>query len=162
LSDEQNGFRKGRSTIDHILSLNNIIDTKKKNKLSTFCAFIDFKKAYDNINRNILWKRLYDIGVCGKMLSAVQSLYVSMMSCVRVNSFKTEWFDVKCGLRQGCILSPLLFNLFINDLTLFIKSFDLGINIGNEKLCFMLYADDIVILADNAQNLQILLNALND
>jgi hypothetical protein len=85
-----------------------------------------------------------------------------VMSCVRVNSFKTEWFDVKCGLRQGCILSPLLFNLFINDLTLFIKSFDLGINVGTEKLCIMLYADDIVILADNAQDLQILLNALNE
>jgi len=162
LSDEPNGFRKGRSTTDHILSLNTIIDTRKKNRLSTYCAFIDFKKAYDSINRHLLWKRLYDVGVCGKMLSAVKSLYSSVMSCVRVNSFKTEWFDVKCGLRQGCILSPLLFNLFINDLTIYLKSFGLGINIDNEKLCSLLYADDIVILTDNADELQILLNALND
>ena len=64
--DEQNGFRKGRSTTDHILSLTSIIDTRKKIKKSTFCAFIDFKKAYDTIDRAVLWKRLSDIGVSGK------------------------------------------------------------------------------------------------
>ena len=46
---------------------------------------------------------------------AIKSLYVSVRSCVRINSLKTDWFDVHCGLRQGCVLSPLLFNLFIND-----------------------------------------------
>ena len=56
--DEQNGFRKSRSTTDHILSLTSIIDTRKKVKKSTFCAFVDFKKAYDTIDRNLLWKRL--------------------------------------------------------------------------------------------------------
>ena len=55
LVDEQNGFRKGRSTIDHISTLTNIVETRKKRKLSTYCAFIDFKKAYDTIDRNILW-----------------------------------------------------------------------------------------------------------
>ena len=162
LSDEQNGCRKGRSTTDHVLSLNNIIDSRKKNRLSTYCAFIDFKKAYDTITRDTLWNRLSDIGVCGKMLTAVKSLYASVMSCVRVNSFKTDWFNVNCGLRQGCILSPLLFNLFIYDLTIYLKSLDIGIIIGDEKICLMLYADDIVILANNADELQLLLNALND
>ena len=73
--DEQNGFRKSRSTTDHFLSLTSIIDTRKKIKKSTFCAFIDFKKAYNTIDRNLLWKRLSDIGVSGKMFSAI-NLYM--------------------------------------------------------------------------------------
>ena len=88
--DEQNGFRKGRSTTDQILSLTNIIDTRKKLKKSTFCAFIDFKKAYDTIDRTLLWNRLSDIGICGKMFMAIKSLYVSVRSCVRINSLKTD------------------------------------------------------------------------
>ena len=63
LADEQNGFRKGRSTIDQIASLTNIIDVRKKLRKSTFCAFIDFKKAYDTIDRNLLWGKLTSLGV---------------------------------------------------------------------------------------------------
>jgi hypothetical protein len=67
LSDEQNGFRKGRSTIDHVSSLTNIVETRKKQKLSTFCAFIDFRKAYDFIDRSLLWNKLDSKGIHGNM-----------------------------------------------------------------------------------------------
>ena len=160
--DEQNGFRKKRSTTDHISSLVNLVDTRKKLKKSTFCAFIDFKKAYDTINRSLLWKRLSDIGISGRMFQAVKSLYTTVKSCVRLNSYRTDWFDVNCGLRQGCVLSPLLFNLFINDLAVFLKSLDLGVKVNNEKVCIMLYADDIVLLAETETDLQLLLDALSD
>ena len=145
--DEQNGCRKSRSTTDHILSLTSIIDTRKKSKKLTFCAFIDFKKAYDTIDRNLLWKRLSDIGVSGKMFSAIKPLYVSVRSCVRVNSFNTDWFDVHCGLLQG--------DLLINDLAVYIKSLDLGVEIDEEKVCLLLYADDIVLLAESSSDLQL-------
>ena len=142
--------------------MTSIIETRKKLRKSTYCAFIDFKKAYDTINRGILWKRLSDIGIGGKIVNAIKSLYSNVMSCVRVNGFKTDWFDVNCGLRQGCILSPLLFNLFINDLSLYLKSFGVGVSIDDELICIMLYADDIVIMAESAEELQILLTALNN
>ena len=113
LHDEQNGFRKERSTIDHLSSLTTIIETRKLKKISTFVAFVDFKKAYDWINRNLLFKKLESIGLSTKMLNAIFSLYNKVQSCVRINGNLTEWFDVNCGLKQGCILSPILFDIYI-------------------------------------------------
>lgn len=160
--DEQNGFRKNRSTVDHLGSLTNLIDTRKKNRKSTFCAFIDFRKAFDSINRNLLWKKLTDIGMSSRMLSAVRSLYHNVTSCVRLNGMFSDWFNVNTGLRQGCSLSTILFNIFINDLATSLKNLNKGVDIGNEKVCILLYADDIVLIAENEAELQILLSQLND
>ena len=118
-------------------------------KLSTFCAFIDFRKAYDYINRNKLWQRLQDINVSTKMLTAIKSLYVNVSACVKVNNLTTDWFDVNSGLRQGCSLSPLLFNLYINDLALHINALGKGITLNNDKISLLMYADDIVLIAEN-------------
>ena len=71
LHDEQNGFCKERSTIDHLSSLTTIIETRKLKKMSTFVAFVDFKKAYDWINRTLLFKKLEFIGLNTKMLNAI-------------------------------------------------------------------------------------------
>ena len=161
MADEQNGFRKKRSTIDHISSLTSIIETRKKAKKATFCAFIDFKKAYDTINRTKLWHRLGSTGLCGKLFRAIKSLYSSVSSCIRLNNLHTDWFEVNSGLRQGCILSPLLFNLYINDLAIHLKSFGIGIECDDDIVCLLMYADDIVILAETERDLQILLNALD-
>ena len=147
-------FAKKRSTIDQLSSLINITDTRKKLKCSTFCAFIDFKKTYDFINRDKLWEKLQNISVSCKMLVAIKSLYSSVSSCVRVNHFYTNWFHVNSGLRQGCALSPLLFNLFINDLALRIKSLGKGVNIDNETVSILMYADDILLIAENEDDLQ--------
>ena len=153
VADEQNGFRRKRSTIDHVSSLTSVIETRKKLKKSTFCAFIDFKKAYDSINREQLWQRLSEIGVSGKLFKTIKSLYSSATSCVRVNNMHTDWFDVKSGLRQGCILSPILFNLYINDLVLYLKSFGKGVKCNDDYICTLLYADGVVLLAETEQDL---------
>ena len=162
LVDEQNGFRKKRSTIDHLSSVTNLIETRKKLKRSTFCAFIDLKKAYDSVNRELLWHKLEHLGIGGTMLNAVKSLYTAVSSCVRINGFYTEWFDVTSGLRQGCSLSPLLFNIFINDLALKIKACGKGVKIDGDIVGILLYADDIVLLADNEKELQDMLDILNN
>ena len=70
------------------------------------------------------------------MSQAIFTLYNNVRSCVRVNANLTDWFDVKCGLKQGCVLSPLLFNIFINDLVDDVKRLNVGIFIGNDKVMF--------------------------
>ena len=165
LVDEQNGFRKKRSTIDHLLSFTNIIQSRKSRKLDTFTAFIDFSKAYDRINRHFLWFKLERLGLSGNILTALKSLYTNVSCCVKLgmDNVLTEWFDVNTGLRQGCLVSPVLFNIYINDLAMLIKERCTGIQLENgEQLCLLLYADDIALMAENEQDLQEMLNVLDE
>ena len=156
-------LEKNKSTIDHLSLITNLIETRIKMRASTYTAFVDFKKAYDTVNRNLLWNKLCNIGVNGKMFKAVKSLYNSVSSCDRINGSKTDWFDVTTCLRQGCCLSPLLFNCFVNDFASKVKALNIGIDIGGgNKACIMLYADDIVLLAENETDLQLMLNLLSD
>ena len=162
LCDEQNGFRKSRSTLDHLSTLTSIIEMRKAKKKDTFVAFIDFSKAYDSIPRDKLWTKLKEMGLCGRLYNALISLYKSVRSCVRINGVSTDFFDVKCGLKQGCLLSPLLFNLYIEDLIRDMKLLNIGIEIEGEKICILLYADDVILIANTEEDLQSLLNCLNE
>ena len=78
-----------------------------------FWAFMDFEKAYDTIDRHGMWQMLTVYGVGGKLLKAVQSFYVDSRACVRVGNDVSERFLVNVGLRQGCVMSPWLFNVYI-------------------------------------------------
>ena len=163
LADEQNGFRRGRCTGDHITSLSMIVKSRIKLKRDTFASFIDFSKAYDRIDRSLLWHKLSQIGIDGKMLiRSLKSLYENVKCTVRLNGFHSEWFDVNTGLKQGCVLSPLFFNAFVTDLILAIKSLDCGIPIFLESsISILLYADDIVLLSKSEANMQIMLDYLD-
>ena len=161
LCDSQNGFRKGRSTVDHIVSLTLLIEIRKLKRQSTFAAFIDFTKAYDSINRDLPFRKLSDMGLTGRIHKAITSLYDNVKCCVRINGLKTDYFEVSCGLKQSCTLSTLLFNLYVNDLVIKINSLDIGIEIGDEKVSILLYADDLVLVSSSEDDLQILLQELN-
>ena len=134
LHDEQNGFRTSRSPLDHLSTVTSIIETRKPMKKDTLVSFIDFSKAYDSIPRNILWSKLKEMGICGRLYNALMFLYKTVKSCVHLNGLSTDFFDVKCGLKQGCLLSPLLFNLYINDLVSNIKQLNSGIDIDGDRL----------------------------
>ena len=109
LSKGQNGFRKDRSCLDHIYTLHSIIKNRKHLRKDTFACFEDYKKAFDTIDRNCLWFKLLSHGIQGKVLHAVRSLYKSVECCAKVNEYFTDWFPVRRGVKQGCVLSPTPF-----------------------------------------------------
>jgi hypothetical protein len=145
---------KNRSRQDQLHTLTSVIESRKKLGKETFTAFIDFSKAYDKIDRNLLWNCLLNIGLPIKFVKAIQSLYSNVKCSVRVNGILTDWFNVNIGLKQGCTLSPLLFNIYVNSLIEKVENADIGVDVGTNKLSMLLYADDIVLLADSQDKLQ--------
>ena len=162
VEDEQNGFRKNRSTLEHLSSLTSIIETRKAAKLSTFVGFVNFSKASDRVPRELLWLKLEKMGLDGNMLQALKGIYQQVQCCVRVQGSLTKFFNVGTGLKQGCLLSPMLFNLYLNDFICNVKESGLGISVDGEKIAILVYADDIVLIAENEQDLQTMMNMLND
>ena len=108
----------------------------------------------------MLWEKFTSLGIDTKICLAIKSLYNGVKCSVRINSLSTDRFSVNCGVKQVCPLSPLSFDIFINELTVFLKSFELRIDIGGEKACILLYAYDIVLLANTESDLQKLLDGL--
>ena len=158
LVDEQNGFRSERSCIDHVFTLNSVV----KNRNSTFVTFIDLKKAFDMVDRELLeYSLIKKNGVDGHFYHAVKSLYQNTESCVRLGSHYTDWFGCTSGVKQGDNLSPTLFALFINDLALQLKDLNNGIEIGGYKLNVLLYADDIALIAQNEAEMDVLLDTVS-
>ncbi len=162
LEDEQNGFRRGRSCQDHLSTLSSIIECRKAKKLSTFAVFIDFSKAYDRINRDLLFQKIEKLGVHGRFIGTLRSMYSNVECAVRINGLLTNWFPVNTGLKQGCLLSPLLFNLYLNDLIQEVKDLNLGVDVNDENVSILCYADDIVLLAENEHDLQVMLSRLHN
>ncbi len=137
-----------------------IIETRKFKRLDTYVAFIEFSKAYDILNRSMLWEKLCKNGLSNKMLQALQVIFSNVECCVCINSFDTKWFGVNTGLKQGCLISPILFNLYINDLAIEIKQLNKGIIINGECVSILMYADDICLLASSERDLLEMLQVL--
>ena len=95
LSDLQNGFRPNGSCQDHMITLYNIAMNRKLNGEDTFCCFIDFRKAFDNVNRNLLWQKLFHYGITGPFLDTLKSIYAGFECAVEVN---------------GCLMSEMELN----------------------------------------------------
>ena len=128
---------------------------------TTYCAFIDVKKAYDRVWRDGLWKRLFDVGVNGKMWRVVKEMYREVKSCVMVDGEQTEWFDTDMGVRQGCVISPILYSVFINGFAKQLINRGVGgVRVAVDLLRILLFADDIVLFAEDAHGLQEMLDVL--
>ena len=161
--EAQAGFRADMSTVDNIFVLHGLINHLLDKGEKLFCAFVDFTKAFDYVVHDIIWYKLIRIGVRGKILNVIMSMYSHVKSKVKVNNGVSNGFECHLGVRQGECLSPFLFAMYVNDIE---NEFQLkgseGINIGMLKMFLILYADDIVIFAASAQELQNNLNLLSE
>ena len=110
LEDGQYGFRPGRSTTDQIFTLKQIFEKS----WDLFACFDDLEKAYDRVPRDKLWEVLQEYGVSSQLLRATKSFNCPPEVCVRINGKQSKPFQVGVGLRQGCVLSPFLFIVYMN------------------------------------------------
>ena len=158
IGEAQGGFRKNRQTVDHLFVVSGISQLRRIEGKKTWLAFLDLKKAYDSVWREGLWVKLEAYGIQGRFLRICQQLYSSVSARVRVGQSLSESFDIKCGLRQGCILSPCLFSLFIMDLAGELESRGLGVRIKGQWMGSCFFADDIVLIGSSANELQLMLD----
>ena len=114
LRQEQAGFRRGKGCKDQIFSLRNIIEQSTEWNAPLYIGFIDFKKAFDSIHHETLWKILRHYGLPQKIVGLISVLYKRFECSVLMDSAQTDYFPVKSGVCQGCILSPILFNIALD------------------------------------------------
>jgi hypothetical protein len=154
LGEIQGGFREDRGTMDNLFILTQIIAEAKKQKKKLHLGFVDFRKAYDTVNRTELWQSLKEKGIGEKTIRLIRSLYEGHRRKVKTVNGYTDWIDCEVGLKQGCVLSPLLFALYISDLGDQIRRQGGGIDIGTTKIAALFFADDIVLVAADDKELQ--------
>ena len=107
----QAGFRKGR-TRDQIANIHWIIKKAREFQKDIYFCFIDYAKAFDCVGHNKLWEILKEMGIPDHLTCLVRNLYAGQEAAVRTGHGTTDWFQIGKGVRQGCILSPCLFNLY--------------------------------------------------
>ena len=152
LTQTQFGFQKGKSTIDCIFTLYSIITKTLHAGDKLYCVFVDYEKAFDRIDRTLLWQKLISEHLNIKFVKALSSMYCVVKSCIRYKSSLSQFFNSEIGLKQGDPSSPLLFMLFINDLALNINSDIESIFTVHELQIFLLlYADDAVLFAKSPE-----------
>ena len=155
ISPNQIGFMKGSRTSDHIFLLQTIIEKiVKKGKGKLYTAFIDFKKAYDTVDREILFKTLKQMGISGLFLNNIKAMYNKTKYSIKVKDGYLDPISSNLGLRQGCPLSPILFNLYIENLKYSFDDTCDPVTIDDVKLNHFLYADDLVLISRNSSGLQ--------
>ena len=119
--------------------------------------YLDVRKAFDSVWHDV-WCKLWEKGVRGRLWQTIRNMYAKMRSRVRVNGVLSPEFPVLRGTAQGCTLSPLLFNIFIDGLLEDIQTAGLGVEVGNGVIGGLMFADDFAGLAPSAGQLQQLIN----
>lgn len=160
----QAGFRKGYMTMDNLLVLKTLTDktiSKKRRKLYTL--FVDYRTAFDSVNREKLWQKLRKIGVSENTIEIYKSIYRNVKCTVKIGKGHTSVeFEAKNGVRQGCQLSAHLFAIYINDLEEHLKKINIHAPCLNGiEIPLLLFADDVTIIAETIVGLQRAIDSLD-
>jgi hypothetical protein len=159
--DSQTGFRPGLSTIHQLFALQHLVDKQAARGVPLFACFLDLKSAYDRVPRNLLWQALARLGVHGRMLHALQSLYADCGITLKVSNRLGDTLPSCTGVKQGCPLSPTLFGLLADGLHRHLVAVcpDAGLRLDDATSVLDLeYADDFDLLSGSPAGLQRLID----
>ena len=158
---EQIGFEKKARPSDHLLVIKTLIDTYTNTGQKLFACFVDFQKAFDSVWRTGLFYQLIKYGMNLKIIKILKDMYDKTSICLKLNGKLTHSFKTYRGVRQGCNLSPKLFNILINDIPKIFDDSCKPVKLGSVKLNCLMYADDLVLLSSSEAGLQECLRRLH-
>ena len=155
IDEEQAGFRNGRSCTDHIFTLRNIVEQCEEWRVPLYVNFIDFRKAFDSVHRDTLWRVLGHYGVPAKLIKLTRIFYEGYQ-CKMQGNEQDDFFEVNSGVRQGCVISPLLFILATDYIMKSVqKTHTAGLRWNfTTKLNYLAYADDLALLSTTHRSMQ--------
>ena len=144
LPDVQAGFRKGRGTRDQIANICWIMEKAGEFQKNIYFCFIDYAKAFDCVDHNKLWKILQEMGIPDHLICLLRNLYAGQEATVRTGHGTIDWFQIGKGVRQGCILSPCLFNFYAEYImrNAGLEETQAGIKIAGRNINNLRYADE--------------------
>ena len=144
LPDVQAGFRKDRGTRDQIANICWIIKKAREFQKNIYFCFIDYAKAFDCVDHNKLWTILKEMGVPDHLICLLRNLYAGQEATVRTGHGTTDWFQIGKGVRQGCVLSLRLFNLYAEYImrNTGLEEAQAGIKMARKNINNLRYADD--------------------
>ena len=158
--DENNGgFLEGRRTADNIFVLHGLIQRQLLMGKSLFVCFVDFSKAFDLVNRNILFYKIMKSGWYGKVIDTLRNMYKKTSYRVKSKGWVSFLINDVMGVNQGGVASGLLFRKYMADLGNYLKS-ECGVCIGDIIIMHLLWADDLILISDTALGLQKQLDGL--
>src|SRR5574342_482881 len=159
LPDVQAGFRKGRGTRDQIVNICWIIKRAREFQKNIYFCFIDYAKAFDCVDHNQLWKILKEMGIPDHLTCLLRNLCAGQEATVRTGHGTTDWFHIGKGVRQGCILSPCLFNLYAEYImrNAGLEETQAGIKIAGRNINNLKIGDDTTLMAESEEKLKSLL-----
>ena len=144
IDEQQFGFQPGKGTTDAIFIVRQMQEKYLSKRKELWMAFVDLEKAFDRVPREVLWWALRKMGLCEWMIKIIESMYEGVTTSVKLGEELSSEFEIKVGMHQGSVLSPLLFSIVLEALS------------SKERLGLpweLLYADDLVILADSEKDL---------
>ena len=153
LPDVQAAFRKGRGTRYQIANICWIIKKAREFQKNIYFCFIDYTKAFDCVDHNKLWKILKELGIPDHLTCLLRNLYAGQEATVRTGHGTTDWFQIRKGVHQGCILSPCLFNLYAEYVMQNAKldEAQARIKITGRNISNLRYTDDTTLMAENEE-----------
>ena len=127
-----------------------------------YTCFVDFQKAFDKVWRTGLLHKLLKFNIRGKFYDMIKNIYSKTYSCIKNNGSFSAIFETNTGVKQGEPLSPLLFNIYLNDLVEYLGVNSMTPTLNEVKINSLLYADDLALVATSSEDLQVKLNLLHE